>query len=210
MGLRSAFDLLLASHDPLAGFDPLIWQSLAAAARSSKHPWYEGAFSTVELDAEGQPHPRTRTVILRGADPSQRTIDFYTDARSDKIDQLRQRYVAWLFYASAAKIQLRLQGSARILNGEEADAAWKQTPLHGRSAYLSIRSPGDSVASPIPPTTDDRQVSQQESERGRVTFRIVRTSVHTADWLYLRREGHVRARLDFRDNDDTRATWLVP
>ena len=210
MGLQSAFDSLLSSEDPLSQINAMIWQSLAAGAASPKHPWHEGAFSTITVDPSGQVHPRTRTVILRSVDLKRRTIDFFTDARSAKVDQLQHPSVAWLFYASASKIQLRLQGSAMVIGGEEADAAWEQTSLASRSAYLSMTHPGNPSDSLQPPDTSDRNVSLAVSERGRVNFRIVQTTVETVDWLYLRRQGHVRARLDYRNEERVHASWLVP
>ncbi|MEM6690185.1 MAG: hypothetical protein AAF664_12200 [Planctomycetota bacterium] len=210
MGLRSAFDLLLGSEDSLQGMEDLIWQSLLGGASSKKHPWNEGTFSTAAMDGPDRARPKSRTVILRKADRSTLSVDFHTDIRSAKIDQLENQDVCWLFYATVTKMQLRLEGSATIIDGAEADRAWAQTSLGSRSAYLSLAPPGTVVPDQHPPDTSDRSVSSLESERGRVNFRIVRTFVTTADWLYLKREGHVRARLNYQDSGKCDCCWLVP
>ena len=214
MGLRSAFDVMLASEQPLALIDDLIWQNLVAGARSNKHPWNEGCFSTVEFGDTGTVAPRTRTVILRRADRDLRTIDLHTDVRSAKIRQLdagqQPAAVCWLFYQSSSKIQLRLEGTAELINDQRADAAWQQATLPSRSAYLSIQPPGLVGSDRQPPDTSDRIVTAAESERGRDNFRIIRTTVRHVDWLYLRRGAHVRAHLDYQASPHESCRWVVP
>ncbi len=210
MGLRSAFDSLLASDNPLQEMDCLIWQSLAGGASSERHPWNEGSFSTIAVDPMGRACPRSRTVILRRADRTKLTVDLHTDLRSAKIDELRNPNVCWLFYASATKIQLRLEGSASLIVGDEADDAWAETSTRSRAAYVSREPPGRAAAGPHPPDTSDRSVSSAESERGRPNFAIVRTVVRSADWLYLKREGHVRARLLYQESGQCDCQWVVP
>ena len=214
MGLRSAFESILASSETLTRLDELIWQSLIAGARSKKHPWNEGCFSTVDVNDLGLHAPRTRTVILRGADRGSLTIDLHTDLRSAKVRQLQlddaNAEACWLFYKPSTKIQLRLEGTARLIDGDEADEAWRSTPLKSRSAYVSIESPGVQGLDSRPPDTSDRIVTFAESERGRVNFRIIRTTVRAADWLYLRPEGHVRAKLDYPSAGIVSSHWIVP
>ncbi|WP_197455701.1 PNPOx family protein [Stieleria neptunia] len=214
MGLQAAFDLLLRSDQPLVELDDLVWQSLRAGANSSDHPWNLGAFSTIDSAHPQFPRPDCRTVVLRHADQQRRTIDFYTDVRSDKIRQLNSGHspalACWMFYEASTKIQLRLDGTAEVIDGVQADQAWEQTPLVSRSAYLSLRRPGDRFDGPQPPDTGDRTVSQAESERGRANFRIVRTTVRQADWLYLRRQGHVRATIGYGIDGKSDVSWVVP
>lgn len=214
MGIRAAFELQLFKSDPRDGFDDLIWQSLSAAAESSKHPWNLGAISTVDCRDEGAPKPASRMVVLRSADRNQRFLDFHTDARSSKLDELNShraaKPIAWLFWESSTKIQLRLQGTATIIDGDLADRAWQQTSLHSRSAYLSLAPPGVATDDAQPPDTGDRHVSMEESERARENFRVIRTTIASADWLYLRRESHVRAMIDYRSGGGANFQWLVP
>ncbi|MEM6473831.1 MAG: pyridoxamine 5'-phosphate oxidase family protein [Planctomycetota bacterium] len=202
--------MILSNPEPLDHLHDFVWQSLRAAASSGRHPWSWGVITTADRDGQ----PNARTVILRQADEELAIIDFHTDVRSSKIAEMDNPSVAWVFYAESQKIQLRLTGFAKVINGEQADSAWKQTTLRSRSAYVSLASPGSESRGEQPPSTEDRQVNQEESERGREYFRVVRTFVREADLLYLRREGHVRARLNYRDSHATgpkaSPSWLVP
>lgn len=210
MELRSSFDAVLGGDAPLSEMDACLWQNLADAAASKEHPWNEGFVSTIAIDDSGSAFPKSRTVILRKADRSTLSIDFHTDARSAKIDQIANQNVCWLFYVAATKIQLRLEGTASVIDGVQADQAWVETPERSRAAYLSLATPGKVSLDPQPPDTSDRMVSMAESERGREHFRIVRTVVQSADWLYLNPNGHLRANLIYRDPEACDCHWVVP
>lgn len=212
--MKTEFDSAVRSSEPLKRIDQLIWQHLGDAVRTKDHPWKEGYFSTVAYDASGKARPSTRTVILRAWEAEWRTLDFHTDVRSPKVQQLDSSGgaapVCWLFYDRSEKVQVRMEGTARVIDGDLADEAWRDTWLPSRSSYLSLAQPGASTPEQTPPDTSDRNVSQQESERGRVNFRIVRTSVESADWLYLRREGHLRASFNYDKGEIKHRHWLVP
>lgn len=210
MELGSSFDLALRSDNPLSEMDDCIWQNLASGAASKTHPWNEGIVSTIAVDETQNAAPKSRTVILRRAERSNLAIDFYTDVRSAKMSQLANQNVCWLFYVATTKIQLRLEGTASVIDGDEADEAWAQTPMRSRAAYLSLASPGKACSDSQPPDTSDRLVSPEESERGRDHFRIVRTRVRSTDWLYLRRDGHLRASLLYRSPGECDCHWMVP
>ena len=214
MGLNASFDLLLRSDLPLGGLDDLIWKNLVDGAESSTHPWNLGSFSTIWHEDGSSPRPQCRTVVLRDANQTRRSIDFYTDVRSEKIRQLIAgksfASVSWLFYESKTKIQLRFDGHAEVIDGDEADAIWQHTALDSRASYLSIRPPGERVDEIQPPSTDDRMVSKNESERGRANFRVVRTQVQRIDWLYLRRGNHVRATIDYHGDGRPDSCWVIP
>ena len=214
VGLSTAFDLQLNSDDPISGMDSLIWNHLSAGAESSEHPWNLGFLSTIDRSTGDVVRPRSRTVVLRDARRQSLTLECHTDVRSEKVRQVTSQPapspVSWLFYEASTKIQLRLDGVAEVIDGSEADAAWQRTMLQTRSSYLSIRTPGERYAGHQPPKTDDRNVSQAESERGRAHFRIVRMRVEQADWLYLRRQGHVRAKIDYDAEGRADVYWVVP
>ncbi len=226
MSLKDAFDRLLDRDHPLDGIDDLVWEHLTAAGESSKHVWRTGGLVTTQptgsasavsddaadsLSTSGAA-PSARTVIVRRADASSRTIDCHTDLRSGKIDDLdASNLVAWLFYDHDSKIQLRLGGTAAHFHqGDEVDRAWQATPLASRSAYVTLRRPGVAIPGDRPPDGSDRRVDQETSERGRENFTILRTSVTWADWLYLRSGGHVRARVDYGVSGAANWVWLNP
>ncbi len=231
MSLRSAFDSILNSSKPLEQLDGWLWQTLAAGANSKRHAWNHGAFSTVESSRSGILSPKTRTVILRRADPEGRTLDLYTDVRASKVHQLqpsersvgvaaegvgatsnRGANASWLFYRHSTKIQVRIEGHADLVGFDEEQQAWDATPLSSRRVYASIEPPGLVLPSTQPPDTSDRELSEMESQRGRENFRVVRTTAIVADILYLRREGHVRARIEYGTDGRQAAAayWVVP
>ena len=214
MALQSEFDSLLDSSDPLTGLDRLIWNNLSAGSQSSQHPWRLGSLSTVQVTDESRVLPQSRTVVLRHADSNARLVECHTDVRSGKVSQLQQGQsgsdASWLFYEHGTRIQLRLNGVTHVINGDEADRAWRATPLRSRAAYLSIPIPGEPTQGSGPPDTSDRQTTLAESERGRENFRIVRTRVDTVDLLYLREGGHVRAKLSYPVDSAVTVNWVVP
>ena len=99
-----------------------------------------------------------------------------------------------------------------MLGFNEEQSAWDATPLRSRVVYASIEPPGLVLPSSQPPKASDRELSEMEAERGRENFRVVRTTAFTADILYLRREGHVRARIEYGTDDHRAASahWVVP
>ena len=210
MSLQAAFDLLLGADEPLLELDQFVWQSLSEGVQSKGHPWNEADFATIDI-TDGAAAPRSRTVILRGADQASRTLDCYTDVRAGKVTQIQASggEVCWLFYKPTTKIQLRLEGVASIIDGPTADEAWQQTPLQSREAYLSLATPGNAVPGVHPPDTGDRKVSEPSSERGRENFRIVHTRITKGDLLYLRAGGHVRAQFSYSDSGQAHSTWVV-
>jgi hypothetical protein len=115
-----------------------------------------------------------------------------------------------MFYRPTTKIQVRLEGIAALLNAEEDESAWRLMPLRQRGNYASIEPPGRVLPSSQPPDTSDREVTDMESERGRENFRICRTEIRNADILYLRDDGHVRARIEYSPDGGVSARWLVP
>lgn len=211
MDMIAAADEMLARGSALSGLHDFVWSVMAAGVRESGHPWSYGSVSTVAKRVDGSFSPRSRIVILRGVDPTSRSLDFYTDVRSAKVDEIfAASSVSWLFYDVESKIQLRLEGTAEVVQGAIADAAWSATPLASRAAYLSITRPGNRASSETPPDVSDRSTSLEDSERGRLSFRVVRTTVQRIDWLYLRGAGHVRAEIEYDPTGTPSVTWLVP
>ncbi|MEM9943197.1 MAG: hypothetical protein AAF939_16660 [Planctomycetota bacterium] len=211
MGLYSRFESLLDQDDTLQQLESEIWDSLQTATQNSRHAWNHGYFSTASVEGSNIDRLNSRTVILRSVCKSQRTIDCHTDVRSLKVaDIAASDESSWLFYDSKSKIQLRANGTSRLLDDSETDEAWERTSLRSRAAYLSVDRPGSKSAGSSPPSTSDRHVTQEQSERGRQNFRIVRFDVRGFDWLYLRRSGHLRASVQYPNCGSPIIHWLVP
>lgn len=71
--------------------------------------------------------PANRTVVFRGFLPETNQLQFVTDARSEKIDQIA--YCRWgeaCWYFPKSREQFRLFGMLRLVGQDEADEALKQ------------------------------------------------------------------------------------
>lgn len=176
------------------------WSWLVTATADRGDPLRTPMVATVGLDDIAQ----ARTVVLREATSATWTLEFYTDVRSAKHDELvRTQAVTWLFYDAARSIQLRAVSTASVHTDDGiADRAWASSALASRAAYASERSPGSVIDAPTP-SVFLRDAA--ESEVGRENFCTVRCQVHELDILQLHPSGHRRARV--RPDD---AVWLAP
>lgn len=169
--------------------------------RSAMHTFTVG---TIGLDGM----PRQRTVVNRGYEPETRTLRFHTDARSPKLDELRQHPRASVhIYDPKAKIQLRMDARATI---HEADTlrqtAWDATRDFSRECYRVVPTPGDEVSAPsmVAFTSGD------DPEEGAENFVVTTLQVAALEWLYLASQGHRRARFTWDETGALNQKWLVP
>lgn len=177
--------------DDLQALEAAIWGQLALAVRARDHAWRVGVLATVDAGAAD-----ARSVVLRDLQAEERTLIFYTDARSPKARQIGAQpagtMVLWsreLGWQLRARVELSLATS-----GLEVSSRWARMRVTPAAQdYLSPLPPGSPVEHPVP-------------ERGtREHFAVVSARVRSLDWLELHPEGHRRARFD-----DTGACWLVP
>ncbi len=89
------------------------------------------AMALATADAAGR--PSVRFVLLKGAD--ERGFVFFTDARSRKGRELRERpAAAAVFYWHAIGKQVRVEGGIEEVDRAEADAYWATRPRGSRLA----------------------------------------------------------------------------
>ncbi len=168
-----------------------IWQDLARAVSDRAHPFRLPAVATVTLGG----NPSVRTVVLREVDIGRRQLVFYTDARSPKVEDIRQqRRLAWHFWDPGRQIQLRIATSATLRQGDDPGAyeRWKSCPLASRLAYLKSRSSGTEIDSPA----EDRlpiDVSLEDTEEGRANFVVVEGCFEELDFYEIQPDLHRRA-----------------
>jgi pyridoxamine 5'-phosphate oxidase len=152
------------------------------------------------LGADGS--PQARIVILREAQSATKRLSFFTDARSPKVAEIeRTPEVQWLLWHPTHQIQLRLTATAKRETDKAAlDAAWarvSQSPAAGD--YLSFQAPGEALERSEAPLQTDAPA-----------FCIIRTQIHSMDALKLSREGHRRARFEYREGELLSAVELQP
>jgi pyridoxamine 5'-phosphate oxidase len=164
---------------------------LGTAARASEHPLRLFTLATVGPDR----YPYARAVILRGFDPEDRAVRFYTDCRSSKVRHIAaEPRVALLFYDHHSRLQFRVPAVARLHHeDEEARQGWLDSPPEHRALYAAESGPGTGldpdapVGFPPPPDEDDADAFSR--------FVVVVCHFDSLDVTELRPDGHRRVRL---------------
>jgi hypothetical protein len=174
-----------------------LWQRLGRATRDRRSAWHTPVVATVGADGQ----PSARVMVLRGVDRAGGMLRLHTDLRTAKVGEIAANpRVALLFYDAGAKLQLRLEGDARIeAGGPAADQAWAATRLLGRRCYTAPVAPGtpaDGPVSGLPPALEGREPTPEESESGRPHFSVLLVQARALEFLYLAMTGHVRARFE--------------
>lgn len=187
-----------------------IWADWGRGVADRRSAFRTPAVATV--DEAGRPH--LRTVVLRGADLTTRTLTFHTDLRSPKVASLRQRpQVAWLFYDSSRKVQLRVQAEATLwADGPHAEAGWARCSDFGKRTYAVRPGPGTpstTATSGLPTSLERGALTPAEREAARQHFVVVRTQASVIDWLWLHHAGHRRYQLRWTATGWS-GQWVVP
>lgn len=196
-------DHFLPSHyDSLEGSLAEAWRLWARGVADRRSPFHAPTLATIGLDGR----PRARVVILRGCEPAHARLRFHTDLRSDKVSELAARpAVALTGYDAAAKVQVRLEGEARLHKDDAvADAAWAGSRSFSRACYAIAPGPGTVIGAGGDFTLP---VDETEISAGRPHFCAVIVHARVLEWLYLAHGGHRRARFDLVTGA---ATWLTP
>ncbi|MEK8031875.1 pyridoxamine 5'-phosphate oxidase family protein [Ideonella sp. DXS29W] len=175
----------------LATWQARLWAELGSAARDKAHPWRTPVLATVggAHGADG------RVVVLREVDESQRSVVFFTDARSPKVEQIsRQPQGTLVMWSAPLGWQLRLGVHLQIeTSGLAVSSHW---------ARLRMTRAAQDYLAPRPPGTALTALPQRES---RAHFALVTAQVLTMDWLWLDPAGHRRAVFDGQG-----ARWVQP
>ena len=129
---RAELDERSADPDPLAQLRR--WLDEAARAKVLE----PGAMTLATATRDG--HPSARIVLLKGLD--QRGLEFYTDYRSRKGEELRLNPRAELvFWWGELERQVRVSGATEQLSAAESEAYFRSRPSGSRlSAWASQQS----------------------------------------------------------------------
>jgi len=192
-----------------------IWHSLTRATTDRFAPYRTATFATINTQKDNSiqlTYPSIRTVVLRTVDKQYRELSFNSDARSTKLAQINDcPQVSWLFYSQAERTQLRLNGIARVIQGDRKKTAWEQAQIMSKRCYCGQHPPG--TISPNGPktglTTLHSEGLDHDFEKGYKNFARIITTVTHIDWLYLSRKGNLRAQFTYT-TDSMTATWLYP
>lgn len=182
---------MTARIDTLTEIESACWRELVLAARDREHPWRVLTLATVDGERAD-----ARSVIVREVRQDSRSLVFYTDRRSQKVEQLRRHPQATLVgWSRALCWQVRLRVSLEIADsGLDVSSRWARVKLSPSAQdYLAALPPGTPV-------------QQYQPERAtREHFAVVTATVQELDWLELHPDGHRRASFGAGA-----ASWLTP
>ena len=192
--------LMETAHQPpwttdLDALRAAAWETLLPQAISDRVDARLAILATI--GAEGG--PEARGVVIRAADPSRGTVDFFTDAATQKCDEIaHDPRVALTFWREDVLLQTRLTGAMSVVEGPLARAAWEGLPARALPDYGMTPAPGTPIDGPM---AYDRRPDHAR-------FAILRMSVARMDIVSLNRPSHTRALYDRRDG--FRGHWVAP
>ncbi|MGI9523479.1 MAG: pyridoxamine 5'-phosphate oxidase family protein [Hyphomicrobiaceae bacterium] len=179
------------------------WSQLLRATRHRRSDFRWMNLATVDNTGT----PTTRTVVLREVDKPKRSVAFYTDARSEKISELKAKNAVGLhFQSDRHSTQMRMTGTASFATEERRLMAWEGLHPGAKASYAQPISPG----SPILPPAQRSSDTPVEIGQGYRNFTVVDVSITRIDWLELHRDGHRRALFARGPHGQLQSTWLAP
>jgi hypothetical protein len=181
--------MTLIAYDALA---EQAWGRLEQAGDDPNHPLRVFVLATVRTAGA----PEARLMVLRGADRRLGKLWFYSDSRSEKIEQLRLHpQVTAIAFDRAAGLQLRLRGAAAIdESGPLADQHWSQVGMAVRALYASPDAPGRPLRQPDPRLLGfKRSIDAGGEAAARANFAVIEVSVDSIEWLQIMEDDQRRA-----------------
>ena len=131
-----------------------------------------------------------------------------------KIHSNENNNTSLLFYDHQKKIQLRVEGTAKIEKSNKI--SWEKLSNWSRRCYLSIEKPGtisESPSSGFPSKFSDEAPSDKESEEGIKNFSVIKIFIFKIEWLYLASQAHRRALFEVNrslSKIQVKSRWLIP
>jgi 3-hydroxyisobutyrate dehydrogenase len=188
------------------------WERIALGAKSAKHPFHLVTLSTINNG-----FPEIRTVVLRKVNPIESTLNFHTDYRSPKVNQIKENpSVAILLYDFESRLQIRLRAKATIHHLDFiCEEAWGKSRLESRRCYLVDPSPSSIINLPddgLPKNLSVKDLTEENVKPGFQNFVVIKTKILELDWLFLNHEGHRRAQFKINTNDlnHVEKNWMLP
>ena len=183
-----------------------LWSCLESGVGTQRSPFTMVQAATLGLDGA----PKVRTIVLRQVSRADRLLAFHTDARSEKVAELRREpRIAVVANDLDALVQIRAEGVASICDDEaQRRAIWQSSRPHTLLLYRAPLRPGTPIESPeeahVTPSPGDAP-----TDDGYRNFCLVHVTVTRIDWLELARSGHRRAIFDVTD-DGYEGRWIAP
>ncbi len=182
---------------------PLSWTLLEEGAQCAQSPFRYPLLATATADGVD-----ARVLVLRRVDSVERILEFHTDKRSAKVQQIQDNpNVIWVFYDPVRKLQLRVRGDARVIQDDRLlDATWAALGEHTKRAYAQKLTPG----TPVEEIVDGAPCPfVEDPESGRANFMAIECEIDFVEWLLLDRGGH-RSAIARYASPGWSSTWVMP
>ncbi len=190
----------------LAATDNQTWQQLYSATADAKNPFRNLTLCSIDRHRR----PQARMVVLRRVVVADRLLEFHTDIRSDKWQQLLEcPQVCVHGYHSDKRLQVRLAGTVSVhTQGSDAAAsAWQTLTPWTRASYCG-GPPGDPAAQP---RVFSKAPAASEIASGESVFGVIVFKTESLDWFTHPRGNLQRALFSYgSDGTVEQAAWVTP
>jgi len=195
-----------ATSESLAQTYERLWSCLESGVSAQRSPFTMLQAATLGIDGA----PKVRTIVLRQVSRADRVLSFHTDARSEKVAELRRDpRIALVANDLDALVQIRVEGAASICDDEaQRRAIWQASRPHTLLLYRAPLPPGTPVASPEVAHVPASQ-GAASTDDGYGNFCLLHVTVTRVDWLELARAGHRRAVFDLHESG-YEGRWVAP
>lgn len=153
--------------------------------------------------------PKLRTVVIRDFRQDECTIAFTADARSSKIDEIRNDpRVAVVALDAGGGIQLRMEGRVELATDPTRRLdAWSKLKARSHVLFRSSLAPGSKLQSPFDtaPSVPPELSSHEPVEH----FALLLVHIERMDWLEVNSEPHRRCQFQQSGSRWT-GTWIAP
>lgn len=159
-----------------------LWGELVRGKADHKHAFRYVTLSTIGIDN----WPNSRTLVLRDVHRENNSLFFFSDKRSQKVEEIKvNNKTCLLFYNNKKKIQLRIFGTSMLLmENEHSNYYFEQIKQSDLKDYRTKRAPSSEL-------TDDK-LEYYSKDNAIKHFTVIRFKLERIDYLKLDREGHQR------------------
>ena len=189
---------IILPNNTLREIPSIIFSELRKAASKKKHP-----FKNVVLTTVKEQNPLSRWVIFRKLTVEQNLL-VYTDARSEKIKNLRKNpNCGLLFYNNRQGLQIYFNAVSTIHQKNELTKKYWQG-IVGKSSenYTTVNPPGSPINSIDKGHITDKYLNDKH-------FSIIEFIPVNMKILQLSRDGHIRVNY-VKINNEWEGSFIVP
>jgi len=187
---------LIEAHQNLEQIHQSCWHELQRGVHQRKHPFR----FTVLATYNGPQAPAQRSIVLRKVQ-SPNTLLFYTDARSQKVQQLQQQAQASvLFWHPARKVQITATGTITLHQQNALSQEHLPRVQQQPADYLGHLPPGSQLHAP-------EQAQQLEAQQHLAqNFTVLAMQLQAYEVLQLAHPRHIRARFTWPQGQEPGST----